>query len=114
MTKSRQSSTERGYGARWQKARVTFLRHNPLCTECKKIGRLTVATVVDHIEPHKGDQAMFWSVDNWQPLCKACHDRKTAREDGAFGNKGKPRPSAACGVDGLPADRGHHWNTPGG
>ncbi|WP_390622926.1 HNH endonuclease [Ralstonia syzygii] len=44
------------------------------------------ATVVDHIVPHKGDQHLFWRRSNWQALCKACHDRKTAREDGGFAN----------------------------
>ncbi|WP_186318376.1 HNH endonuclease, partial [Bacillus pumilus] len=23
---------------------------------------------------------------NWQPLCASCHNRKTAKEDGGFGN----------------------------
>ena len=43
------------------------------------------ATVVDHIIPHKGDQKLFWDTRNWQPLCKPCHDKKTATEDGGFG-----------------------------
>jgi shikimate kinase len=32
-----------------------------------------VATVVDHIKPHRGDQALFWDKNNWQPLCTHCH-----------------------------------------
>ena len=106
----RQSSSSRGYGARWQKVRLSFLRNNPLCAECYKIDALTAATVVDHIEPHKGDQSLFWDQDNWQSLCKQCHDRKTAREDGAFGNKGETKPTAACGLSGVPVDGRHHWN----
>jgi 5-methylcytosine-specific restriction protein A len=44
------------------------------------------ATVVDHIIPHQGDMTLFWDADsNWQSLCKTCHDRKTATEDGGFG-----------------------------
>lgn len=84
----RGSSSERGYNARWQKARATYLRHRPLCAECARATppRTTPATIVDHIIPHKGDTALFWDVDgNWQPLCKPCHDRKTATEDGGFG-----------------------------
>ena len=38
---------------------------------------LTPATVVDHIVPHRGDHALFWDEQNWQPLCKSCHDKKT-------------------------------------
>ena len=44
--------------------------------------------VVDHIIPHKGDKVLFWDRSNWQPLCKTCHDTKTAREDGGFGRHG--------------------------
>ena len=39
--------------------------------------KLTPATVVDHIIPHRGDKRLFWDEKNWQPLCKDCHDRKT-------------------------------------
>ena len=83
--KTRQSSNERGYNARWQKARTTFLMHHPLCAECEREDRLTPATVVDHVKAHKGDQTLFWDVSNWQPLCKRHHDIKTAREDGRYG-----------------------------
>ncbi|WP_329894340.1 HNH endonuclease signature motif containing protein [Stenotrophomonas sp. SMYL20] len=82
----RQTTAERGYGGRWQRARATYLLRHPLCAECQRLGHVTVATVVDHITPHKGSQALFWDTDNWQPLCKPCHDRKTATEDGGFGN----------------------------
>jgi 5-methylcytosine-specific restriction enzyme A len=106
----RGTASQRGYGSRWQKARATYLLAHPLCVECGKSGRLTVATVVDHITPHKGDQSLFWNHDNWQSLCKQCHDIKTAREDGAFGNKASTKASQACGTDGMPLDSRHHWN----
>jgi len=67
----------RGYDATWRKARALFLAQHPLCEECRKEGRLTPATVVDHIIPHRGDRTLFWDKRNWQPLCKDCHDRKT-------------------------------------
>lgn len=67
----------RGYDARWRKARALFLRQNPLCAECRRNGALTPATVVDHIIPHRGDAALFWDQQNWQPLCAACHNGKT-------------------------------------
>lgn len=82
--RERPSPTERGYGTAWRKAREGFLRHHPLCAECDRQGRLSPATVVDHIVPHKGDRSLFWDHDNWQPLCKQCHDRKTATEDSRF------------------------------
>jgi len=47
-----------------------------------KAERVAPATVVDHIEPHKGDEELFYDINNLQSLCKSCHDRKTAKEDG--------------------------------
>ena len=69
-----------------------FLAAHPLCALCQRDGRVMPAAVVDHITPHRGDQTLFWDESNWQPLCKRCHDAKTAREDGGFDNyyaKGK-------------------------
>ncbi|WP_366923858.1 HNH endonuclease [Metallumcola ferriviriculae] len=77
----RPSARERGYGNRWRKASKRFLKVNPLCKYCEKEGKLTPATVVDHIQPHRGDKTLFWDENNWQPLCKKCHDRKTMTED---------------------------------
>jgi hypothetical protein len=48
---------------------------------CEAEGKLTPATVVDHIVPHRGDRRLFWDKTNWQPLCKRCHDVKTLTED---------------------------------
>ncbi len=81
----RPNAKQRGYTHRWVKYRAVFLKRYPLCVRCEADDRVTAATVVDHIIPHKGDQARFWDPDNHQALCKLCHDRKTAREDGAFG-----------------------------
>lgn len=77
----RGSSTQRGYGYRWQKASRAFLARHPLCRYCEHDGRIAAATVVDHIVPHHGDQALFWDADNWQPLCKSCHDRRKQSEE---------------------------------
>jgi len=83
--KKRGSSTQRGYGSKWQRARGWFLKSNPLCVRCEKDNRVTIAIIVDHIIPHKGNMRLFWDRLNWQPLCKRCHDIKTATEDGGFG-----------------------------
>lgn len=75
--------------SRWQRLRIQVLKIQPLCVECSSIGRITKATVVDHIKPHKGDEELFYKLENLQPLCKPCHDRKTAKEDGRWGRKSK-------------------------
>lgn len=91
VDEQRDSSSERGYGARWRRSRAAFLRSHPLCEcdECRAQHRLLPATVVDHRIPHRGDMTLFWDSTNWQALSKPCHDRKTAREDGGFGNARK-------------------------
>jgi 5-methylcytosine-specific restriction endonuclease McrA len=63
---------------------------------CRDKGRVTVATVVDHIIPHRGDQALFWDVSNWQSLCKPHHDSDKQRID----NGGIARQQ--IGTDGWP------------
>ena len=77
--RQRGNAAERGYDAKWRRARKLFLQRHPLCANCLSQGALTPATVVDHIVPHRGDHRLFWDEQNWQPLCKACHDRKTGR-----------------------------------
>ncbi len=79
--RERGTAHQRGYGARWRKARLAFLREHPWCVMCEREGRLRAAEVVDHIVPHKGDYERFWDQSNWQPLCIRHHNAKTARED---------------------------------
>lgn len=83
----RKTAYARGYNSKWRKARALFLQQHPLCVHCEKENRITPATDLDHIIPHKGDMSLFWDQTNWQPLCKSCHSRKTVTEDGGFGNK---------------------------
>ena len=70
----------------WIKQRVIFLKSHPYCADCLNAGIKTAANTVDHIKPHRGDTKLFFSQRNWQALCRSCHSRKTAREDGGFGN----------------------------
>jgi 5-methylcytosine-specific restriction protein A len=65
---------------------------------CRKLDVVTIATVVDHIIPHKGDKRLFWDPSNWQPLCKLHHDSdKKIIEAGG-------RPKQPIGADGWPVD----------
>lgn len=75
----RGNSNQRGYGYKWQKERDVWLDKNPLCVVCAKDGRVTPASEVDHIIPHRGNQKLFWDRKNWQSLCKTHHSEKTAR-----------------------------------
>lgn len=88
---NRLTAHQRGYNSEWRRARALFLSDHPICEECKREGKASAATVVDHIVPHKGNKALFWDESNWQALCKHCHDVKTAKEDGGFGNERRNR-----------------------
>jgi 5-methylcytosine-specific restriction enzyme A len=68
--------------AHWRRLRKTYLAAHPLC-EC---GCGRAAQVVDHRVPHNGDRNRAFDWDNLQALTKSCHDAKTARQDGGFGN----------------------------
>ena len=70
---------------------------------CKAEGRITPATVVDHIKPHKGDRALAFDPDNLQGLCKAHHDSAKQSEE----RRGY---SKAVGLDGFPSDQRHPFN----
>lgn len=94
------------YSYRWQRASKAFLAEHPLCVFCEKLGRVTPSSVVDHVKPHRGDEAMFWDSTNWQALCKPCHDsvKQRMEKGGAMG----------CDVHGMPLDPNHQWNQEGG
>ena len=65
---------------------LAFLHQHPLCVECERHDLIRPASVVDHIDPHGGDEAVFWDISRWQALCASCHGKKTASQDGGFGN----------------------------
>ena len=88
---------------RWQRLRTKVLRDHPLCVMSGKVETCRVAAVdVDHIKPHLGDKALFYAVENLQPMCRSCHSRKTAQE---LLGKG-----TAFDEKGMPLDPDHHWN----
>jgi 5-methylcytosine-specific restriction protein A len=79
-----QTSTQRGYGYAWQKARAEHLYNNPVCVMCDAEGIVRIATVVDHIDPHRGNMDVFWDMARWRSLCKPHHDSDSQKKDNAF------------------------------
>jgi hypothetical protein len=103
LSYQRGSARERGYTRRWEKARLAYLRSSPLCVMCAAQGKVTAANVVDHKVPHRGDQALFWDVDNWQSLCTPHHNStKQSEEVLGFSNE--------LAADGWPLDPQHPAN----
>lgn len=84
---SDQNSTDRGYTYAWKKARAAYLAVNPICVFCQRKDLIEPATVVDHKIPHRGDQTLFWDRDNWQSLCKPCHDGEKQRQENGLGSQ---------------------------
>lgn len=109
------NKSPRIYGSRWDRERLIFLRTHPLCVMCHEQGRVTAATVVDHIIPHKLKEALnsgnaeaiakaqklFWSRKNWQGLCKQHHDSTKQRME-------KRGVVVGCDENGIPLDRASH------
>jgi 5-methylcytosine-specific restriction protein A len=66
---------------RWTKLRqVILLRDLYTCAMCGHVG--AKGMTVDHIKPHRGNAALFWSEGNLQVLCTSpCHNKhKQAKE----------------------------------
>ncbi|MEO0485283.1 MAG: HNH endonuclease [Pseudomonadota bacterium] len=66
--------------ARWQKLRRQVLKRDAYI--CQKTGVALVGVypapnspVVDHIVPHRGDEALFWNEGNLEAVSKAYHDK---------------------------------------
>src|SRR3989304_544110 len=64
---------------RWKMIRRLQLSQHPWCEGCLRANIYTPATDVDHIEPHRGDPARFYT-GKLQSLCVPCHSRKAAPE----------------------------------
>ena len=90
------------YGlASWKERRHHQLQIEPLCAICEVEGRVTGATIADHIEPHKGNWNAF-RTGPLRSLCKPCHDSLQ-------GIKAKGYRSDV-GDDGMPTDPAHPFN----
>lgn len=70
--------------ARWARTRQEVFERDDYACQWKGCGRIEADTSrlrCDHIEPHRGDEALFWDRRNLQTLCVPCHDsRKQALE----------------------------------
>jgi 5-methylcytosine-specific restriction protein A len=76
----KRTTTERGYGYDWQQLRAQHIAEHPLCVECEREGRVTAATQIDHVIPHKGDDSLRLDPRNLQSLCDNHHSAKTIAE----------------------------------
>ncbi len=102
-------ASERSDSAAWQhlykKKAWQLLRNEVLFNDsftCRLCGAL--ASVVDHISPHKGNLDLFYDRANLQSVCKACHDSHCQSRD-------RLGYSDQVGLDGWPIDPKHPANS---
>ena len=72
--------------ARWQQLRLRIAEREGW--RCRQTGVRLVdgrtrpdALVVDHVRPHRGDEALFWDETNLQAVSKAWHDAEKQRRE---------------------------------
>ena len=77
--RKRGTRSQRGYDAAWQACRAAYLAEHPLCEECERQGRVTLAEEVHHVEGFVGlDDERRLDGNNLEALCKRCHRVKTS------------------------------------
>jgi 5-methylcytosine-specific restriction enzyme A len=86
----------------WLAIREQHLATHPLCVMCEAEGRVTDATVCDHVHRHNDDWQSFVSGP-FQSLCEQHHNTAKQREEHAGF-------STAAGLDGWPTDPRHPAN----
>ncbi|WP_193336178.1 HNH endonuclease [Devosia beringensis] len=81
-------ATVRGWyhSARWQKLRLQVLERD-LYT-CRHTGQILAgkapalnSAVVHHKVPHKGDERLFWDINNLEAVSKEWHDSEAQRTE---------------------------------
>jgi 5-methylcytosine-specific restriction protein A len=65
-------------GTHLQRLRRQLFERQPLCVVCEADGRVTIATIRDHVVP-LGEGGTD-TDSNTQALCQSCSDRKTREE----------------------------------
>jgi 5-methylcytosine-specific restriction protein A len=85
----RGSGKDRGWDIPWRRLRkIALARDHYICVLClrNENNRPKPARDVDHIIPVAKAPHLRLVLENLQSLCRSCHSKKTATEDGAFGN----------------------------
>lgn len=81
------TTTERGYGADWQRVSRRVRQLKPLCEVCEKQGKVTAASQVHHKIPIALAPHLRLDASNLMSVCGPCH---AWLEGGAAGTGGDP------------------------
>lgn len=92
------------YGTRaWRDKREEQLTLEPYCRMCREEGKQVLATIVDHVIPHRGDYELFIN-GKLDSLCKSHHDSVKQSEEHTGFRKGFDN-------NGSPIDPKHPWHS---
>jgi 5-methylcytosine-specific restriction protein A len=94
---------------RWQRLRALKLARDPLCEDCRKIGRIDRGGMRRSPACDQRGRRGFPPLDELSSKCWPCHSRKTARGAEA-GAARSDKPMKGCAADGSPLDASHPWN----
>ena len=68
--------------SRWRLLRARYLSSHPLCEECERQGKTTLATCVHHIRPVESQNSpalmmqAAYDITNLEALCESCHEQR--------------------------------------
>ena len=82
-------SVPRVRGRQLQARRKALFAREPLCRVCRAQGRVSAATIRDHVVPLA--EGGSDEDDNVQPLCECCSDSKTREESKRGRDRADPR-----------------------
>ena len=97
---------------RWKQLRKVILRDNPLCIRCSNMGKVSLASTVDHCIPAKAYDDFFDS-NNLYGVCTQCHSDITKHFDNRNAHEHFKSDYASIkysgrefnrGIDGFPLD----------
>ena len=89
--------------AQWRCTRADQLAREPLCRACAQAGRITAATVCNHLIPEQKLSPATFFDGPFSSSCAPCHDSGEQKAESAGY-------SAAAGADGWPTDPRHPAN----
>lgn len=88
---------------RWHQIRTTQLQAEPLCRACAALGKVTPATVCNHLDKDSKATIDGFYAGPFSSLCAPCHDAGEQKgESAGF--------TAEAGLDGWPLDPRHPAN----
>ena len=86
--------------ARWKRTRAEQLARQPLCETCLSMGRITAATVCNHVDKDSKATIEGFYAGPFTSECTPCHNGVVQRDE-VRADAGK-LPIQACRPDGWP------------